>query len=439
MRSELPDGWRKTTLGDVTEALAGFAFKSSDFTEDPGDARLLRGDNVAQGVLRWQNAKRIPDRIAASTARYRLEAGDVVLAMDRPWIDAGLKWARVHDADLPAFLVQRVLRLRAAEGVEQAYIGALISDPRFTNYVRSVQTGTAVPHISGRQVNAYPILLPPLAEQQRILFVLGASEERIAAARAVQRSSGEVLRALFLDLQRLAERKPLDTIATLVKGSMKPSERPDVRFEQFSIPAFDAGEVPEVTLGRSMASGKTPLPDRPVVLLSKLNPSTRRVWWPVRLGIGEAVCSPEFLVLHGRRDVPTTWIDAVLRFDSGFYNELLSGVSGTTGSRQRVLPKHVLQCSAPVPDEAMLDRWVATAAAVREASDSTIREGYRLARLRDALLPKLVSGQIRVPATADSEEAVETVLAEAEEHVNGDRAAWRTWQNPQPVDPERVL
>jgi type I restriction enzyme S subunit len=38
---------------------------------------------------------------------------DVVLAMDRPWIEAGLKFAYLSQDDLPCLLVQRVSRLRA--------------------------------------------------------------------------------------------------------------------------------------------------------------------------------------------------------------------------------------------------------------------------------------------------------------------------------------
>ena len=56
--------------------------------------RLVRGDNVIQGQLRWENAARWPSDHQDDIGRYRLEPGDVVLAMDRPWIEAGLKYAR---------------------------------------------------------------------------------------------------------------------------------------------------------------------------------------------------------------------------------------------------------------------------------------------------------------------------------------------------------
>ena len=53
-------GWRTTQLGEVADLTFGPAFKSADFTEAPEDIRLLRGDNIAQGVLRWNGVKRWP-------------------------------------------------------------------------------------------------------------------------------------------------------------------------------------------------------------------------------------------------------------------------------------------------------------------------------------------------------------------------------------------
>jgi type I restriction enzyme S subunit len=48
--------WRETQLGDVADLLTGFPFKSEHYTTDPNDPRLVGGDNIAQGWLRWDNA-----------------------------------------------------------------------------------------------------------------------------------------------------------------------------------------------------------------------------------------------------------------------------------------------------------------------------------------------------------------------------------------------
>ena len=81
--------------------------------------------------------------------------------MDRPWIEAGLKYAQVTECDLPCLLVQRTSCLRAKNGFDQDFLRYLISSYDFVQYVKLVQTGTAVPHISGKQILDFEFQLPP--------------------------------------------------------------------------------------------------------------------------------------------------------------------------------------------------------------------------------------------------------------------------------------
>src|SRR5437879_4236256 len=106
------DGWERTTLGREVELLTGYPFQSSNYTTSPDGIPLLRGDNVVQGSLRWEGVKRWPKDLVRGVEPYELAEGDVVLAMDRPWIEAGLKYAWLRASDLPCLLVQRVARLR---------------------------------------------------------------------------------------------------------------------------------------------------------------------------------------------------------------------------------------------------------------------------------------------------------------------------------------
>ncbi|GEL95294.1 restriction endonuclease subunit S [Cellulomonas composti] len=168
-----------TTLGDVVDILTGYPFKSADFTQNPEDVPLLRGDNVVQRRIRWDGVQRWPRSGAESFAQYRLALGDVVLAMDRPWIEAGLKVSDVREGAIGALLVQRVARLRAKDGLDQGYLKWLLYERRFTDHILGVQTGTAVPHISKTQIQNYRVSLPPLDEQRRIASALGAFEDLI--------------------------------------------------------------------------------------------------------------------------------------------------------------------------------------------------------------------------------------------------------------------
>ncbi|CVE50624.1 restriction endonuclease subunit S [Serratia marcescens] len=171
--------WKKTTLGQVAQVFTGFPFKSNDYSEDPHDIKLLRGDNIAQGTLRWDDAKKWPKSEYEKYAQYQLKEDDVVLAMDRPWIGAGLKYSSVRKEDLPSLLVQRTARLRGSAELDIIYLKYIIASPWFSKYIQSINTGSLVPHISSKQIKEFPVNLPSVQQQKRLSSVLATIDNKI--------------------------------------------------------------------------------------------------------------------------------------------------------------------------------------------------------------------------------------------------------------------
>lgn len=182
-------------LGDVVDYQTGHPFKSKEYVDE--GVRLLRGDNIGQGFLRWDGAKFWPEETSDKIKAFYLEPGDVVLAMDRPWIEAGLKYSVVLPSDLPALLVQRVSRLRSTPSLDGGFLRYLIGSQEFTNYILDITTGTAVPHISGRDILAYEFELPKLERQREIAAILGALDDKIELNRRTATTLEDMARALY--------------------------------------------------------------------------------------------------------------------------------------------------------------------------------------------------------------------------------------------------
>ena len=176
---EIPAEWGCVALGKATDLLTGFPFPSDGYTDAAEGVRLLRGDNVIPGALRWTGVKRWPQSQSGALVRYVLAPGDVVLAMDRTWVGAGLKCAVACELDLPCLLVQRVARIRGKNDLLTCFVAQLLSTYRFSEYVRAVQTETAMPHISADQIRDFPIPLPPLPEQRKIAEILSTWDRAI--------------------------------------------------------------------------------------------------------------------------------------------------------------------------------------------------------------------------------------------------------------------
>jgi type I restriction enzyme S subunit len=189
--------WSVVELGDCAELSTGFPFKSVDYTDAPDSVRLLRGDNIGQGLVRWDGVKKWPSEKLGHLANYQLREMDILLAMDRPWIPAGLKFCKIRKVDLPALLVQRVARLRPTARIRADYLYYVIASREFTEYIQNVTTGTAVPHISGKQIKEFKFKLPDMHTQVGIGELLAALDDRITLLRETNATLEAIAQALF--------------------------------------------------------------------------------------------------------------------------------------------------------------------------------------------------------------------------------------------------
>jgi type I restriction enzyme, S subunit len=198
-----PKGWEIGQLQDIAEFQTGYPFSSSDYIEHGEGIKLCRGANVLPNHIDWKDLALWPKSRVKEVSEFNLQVGDVVVAMDRPWISSGFKIAQIQDVDLPALLVQRVARLRGTNGFLNSFIFELLKHPIFTRQCKP--TETTIPHISPRDIKTFSFPIPPLALQQEFADRIGAIE----ALKAQHRESLAKMDTLFASLQHRAFRGEL--------------------------------------------------------------------------------------------------------------------------------------------------------------------------------------------------------------------------------------
>jgi type I restriction enzyme S subunit len=208
----LPEGWTRATINDYVDLMTGFAFASVEYiAADKASVRLLRGDNVMQGSLRWDDAKRWPTPYDKQLLRYEMQAGDIAVAMDRPITNAGLKLSVVQPHDLPCLLVQRVARLRAKTDLDQRYLVQVLLTHEFIQHLEGQKTETAVPHVSPNDIRSFAFFLPVKVEQRRIAEILSTWDQAIVTTQRLLANSRAQKQALAESLltgkRRLAHRQ----------------------------------------------------------------------------------------------------------------------------------------------------------------------------------------------------------------------------------------
>lgn len=284
-----------------------------------------------------------------------------------------------------------------------------------------------------------PVVLPPIDLQNEIAGVAGALDDRITLLRETNTTLETIAQAIFkswfVDFDpvraKLEGRAPegmdeatatlfpdgfeeselglvprgwrVGTLADLMrlhKGSVNPGAHPDTEFQHFSLPAFDAGQMPILEPGSAIKSNKTTVPEN-AVLLSKLNPHIPRVWLPSFIE-ERAVCSTEFLPFVPTVSSTTALVYCLLAAPD-FSMTLCQLVTGTSNSHQRVKPDGVLSLPRIIPSRDVLTAFDSLANVLLARLKANREQAQTLATLRDTLLPRLISGQLRLP------EAIETV------------------------------
>ena len=313
------------------------------------------------------------------------------------------------------------------------------NDPRFAYYLLGTlrladyNSGSAQPSLNRNFIYTKPVVVPSVEEQQEVSHLLGSIDDRIALLRQTNATIEAIAQALFkswfVDFDpvraKMEGREPegidpataalfpsdfveselglipkgwrvgtFGQIALQFKSSVSPPSSPKTEFDHYSLPAFDAGLMPIRELGEAIKSNKTQVSDG-AVLISKLNPHIPRVWFTGDVR-PNAVCSTEFLVWTPADGVSAEYVFC-LATSTPFNAAMRQLVTGTSNSHQRVKPDYMAAVVAVVPPRDITTAFGAIARPLLRRVLENRSIGHSLAQLRDTLLPRLISGKLRLP------------------------------------------
>lgn len=180
---QIPEHWKCVKLKYFIDLIPGYAFKSEEYSSNDKDIKLLRGINVSPNQIKWSETVYWPSEKVDMYEEYLLQEGDIVIAMDRPWVSGGIRIAEIGKHDLPALLLQRVARMRSKVGISNKYLKILLTNDLFLAYFTPMLTGISVPHISGDQIENFICPLPSIDEQNQIIQYLEHNLSEIKKAK----------------------------------------------------------------------------------------------------------------------------------------------------------------------------------------------------------------------------------------------------------------
>lgn len=266
------------------------------------------------------------------------------------------------------------------------------------------QSTSAYPSIKPSDIENLEIEIPDIATQKKIADVLFSLDKKMAQNMEINKNLEQqaqaIFKAWFIDFEPFDEKIPanwvvskLGDIASIKTNSFSPVKNPDAQLEHYSIPAYDEQKYPVFESAEGVKSNKYIL-SKNSVMISKLNPDTKRAWRPMCLS-DLAVSSTEFIIFEAFNPAYKDFVFSII--DSAAFSDwMCTHTTGSTNSRQRTTPSATLEFQIALPDEKTITDFCAIVTPMYDTISANICENQKLAQLRDSILPKLMSGELDV-------------------------------------------
>ena len=366
-----------------------------------------------------------------SRARRKVQPGDIVYSTVRP---NQKHFGLLKDVPENFLASTGFAVLRGKENIaDTGFLYWFLAQNRIVDYLHSVaeNSTSAYPSIRPSDIGQLRLTLPPLTEQRAIAYILGTLDDKIELNRRMNKTMEAMAQALFkswfVDYEPVrAKMEGRDTclspeIASLFPNQLVPSvlgEIPEawpltplselveinpprpMRNGQMA-PYLDManmptrGHVPETVLQRPYGSGmKFANGD---TLLARITPclengKTAFVDFLREDEIGWG--STEYIVMTSLPPLPKEFAYCLAR-STALREYAVQNMSGTSG-RQRVSVTALKRFMVPSPSVDLALEFGRIAKTLLERASRAIHETRLLSSLRDSVLPKLISGRIRV-------------------------------------------
>lgn len=438
--------WREAVVADIAaptrNALVGGPFGSNLVSRDyvSSGVPVIRGQNMGQ---RWVSGEFafVTEEKAQSLEANLARPGDIVFTQRGTLGQVSI----VPSLPYPKYLV--------SQSQMKLTVDNRIADPVFVYYVfrsadqqeyiarHAIQVG--VPHTNLGILRATPVNLPPLSEQRAIAHILGSLDDKIELNRRMNETLEAMARALFkswfVDFDPVrAKAEGRDTglpqeIADLFPSRLVESELGEI--PEGWLPTTLGAVTSKIGSGATPRGGKAVYVDSGTAFIRSQNVYDSQFEWEglahitdeaadsldgvtvqpedVLLNITGAsflrtcVVDPDVLpsrvnqhvcIIRPMSGMPSRYIHLqLLRHSTKSY---LSGLDAGA-SRQAVTKGHIESVPLVTPSPSVLELFARVTRPLFLRISNGTSQSRTLAVLRDTLLPKLISGQLRVKEAAE--------------------------------------
>lgn len=374
--------WPTVSLTDVLEFREGPGILAIDFRETGVPLIRLAGLKRDGDLLSGCNFLD-PDKVERRWKQFRLRLGDVLLSTSASLGEVAV----VDDSAVNAIPYTGLISFRPRDSrVSPEFIPLMLREKSFKDQIEAMGVGSVMKHFGPSHLRSMSVTLPPLSEQQAIAEVLGALDDKIAANIRLAATADEL-------------------IGTLYRHAQSTGTRDVALLDEF-----------DVTYGEPFAGSSFSDPDvgRPLIRIRDLKTYDSQVWTTESRPRETVVQPGDVLVGMDAEFRATPWLgkpgllnQRVCRFTHSQWGNALvreavrQPLAEVENEKSATTVIHLNKSdlarkSARLPLAESAQDFERVAEPLYGTIVTVAEECRSLAATRDTLLPKLMSGQLRV-------------------------------------------
>ena len=424
--------WLTGRLGDYADVQTG-PFGSQLHKKDYVDigTPIITVEHLGDNRIIHSNLPRVSEKDRLRLRKYWMQRGDIVFSR----VGSVDRSAYVHKQEDGWLFSGRCLRVRVKDtNLDSRFLSFFFGVESVKEHIRQIAVGATMPSLNTSLLSNIKIVVPPISEQRAIAQILGSLDDKIELNcrmnRTLEAMASAIFKSWFVDFLPVREKQrartqtgdpvrarrgePLcsphhglpDDIAALFPDSFESSELGEIP-KGWEVKTI--GEVAEFAYGKALKASDRKPGDVPVFGSNG------------QVGLhNEALAKGPGIVI-GRKGNPgiVTWsYDDFFPIDTTFYVKRTGIVASLNylfyTLKAQDLPSLSADSAVPglnrnlaymskflVPHEEVLTAFDGQVDPLFQKIYKNEKEAKTLASLRDTLLPKLISGEMRVPNAAE--------------------------------------
>ena len=386
--------WREVSLEEIVDILGDGLHGTPKYDEN-GDYYFINGNNLNGNIIIDEKTKKVNHE---EFLKYKKDLNERTILVS---INGTLGNVAFYNGE-KVVLGKSACYFNVKENYSKEYIKYILLSSNFKNYINTYSTGTTIKNMGLKQMRAFRINIPKISEQKAIAHILSTLDEKIEVNNQINKTLENIAQTIF---------KQWFVDFEFPNGAGEPYKSSGGEMVESELGMIPKGwEVSNFDKVIKITSGKRPKEREEVKQNNHIYPlvgASSIMGYTTEYNFDEEIIVIGRVGTHGiiQRFKDKIWAsDNTLVIKSIFIeytNQILKMIdykSLNRGSTQPLITQtDIKNHKIILPCESIINKYEEIISVNSEMIDIKNTENQKLKELRDSLLPKLMSGEIRVP------------------------------------------